>query len=142
LRTLFRQATDQQIVGLYDRLRNTHRLVDILHEFVDDAEFRQLIDALRCDAKLDRQPNPPSECYLELVLPLIPQELLYEPPSPAPILEPLLRFSPGALSRRRRHSLFIKTNQMQNADLSNPVVLQAVVRCTGLRFGMFAPDQS
>ena len=46
LMTLFRQATDQQIVGLYDRLHN-RALVQKLYASVKDAEFRQLIKALR-----------------------------------------------------------------------------------------------
>ena len=63
LLTLFRKATDQLIVGLYDRLQNMTQApinVEKLYATVDDAKFRQLIDAIRWDAWSTLRPLRPT----------------------------------------------------------------------------------
>jgi hypothetical protein len=144
LLTLFRQAADQQIVGLYDRLQKV--MAEKLYTSVCDANFRQLVDALCWGAWAGPLPSPPSACYLDQVLPIIPQQLLYRSLSER-FLDCVLFIFPDVFShchKRPDVALFYQNNRyktrrwlLQNADLSDPIVLQAVLRCTGLRFVMF-----
>jgi hypothetical protein len=108
-------------VGLFGRLKNK-ALVQTLYESVHDAKYRQLINALRWGTGAVSLPSPPSACHLDWVLPLITPELM---------------------RKQCNTALFYLTNPietrywlLQHADLSDPIVLQAVLRCTCLRFNM------